>query len=332
MVPSSSSSCNIVQVTLVALHFLSVYGPGKLFVSGSHIVKSASQNHDVLRKEESIEIKRSLDFESSDREKQDQESFSHGGTQYISRSTGSSYFGNGGSGGSSHHSSNSSNGAGSYSSAKSSSSSSYDRSSYGSYGSYGSSSSSKASSSRFRPSTSEHGSSSSTYGSYGNYKYQHEEPMVPLAWVILLIITSVGLGMLLTANEFINHSEGNWANFCRLSVSILDCVWKIIYNCYRCRLSEIPNIVWTGGEDDDEDAYTDQELQNMKPRPGIERALDVEHKRSMNRLRKEFEQKKTGLGKKIAKTVGVVERGPGLVAFLGERKTYMKVSTSEPLE
>ena len=50
----------------------------------------------------------------------------------------------------------------------------------------------------------------------------------------------------------------------------------------------------------------------------------------MNRLRKDFSKKKTGLGKKIAKKVGVVERGPGLVALLGgERKTYMKVNTIE---
>ena len=158
--------------------------------------------------------------------------------------------------------------------------------------------------------------------------------MIPLAWVILLIIAFMGIGMLLTANEFISNSEGNWANFCRLSVSILDCVWKIFYNCYHCRLSEIPNIVWTGGvhqgDNDEEDAYTEQELQCMKPRPGIERALDVEHQKSMNKLKKEFVKKKTAMGNKIAKKVGVVERGPGLVALFGERKTYMQVSTDEP--
>lgn len=152
--------------------------------------------------------------------------------------------------------------------------------------------------------------------------------MIPLAWVILLVITSVSIGMLLTANEFITNSEGNLANFCRLSVNVLDCAWKIIYNCYHCRLSEIPNVVWAGDYVDDDDAYTEEELENMKCRPGIERALDVEHERSMKKMRKEF-QKKTELGKKIAKKVGIAERGPGLSRFLGEKKTYMKVDQTE---
>jgi hypothetical protein len=148
--------------------------------------------------------------------------------------------------------------------------------------------------------------------------------MVPLAWVILLVITFVGIGMLITANEFISNSEGNLANFCRLSVNVLDCIWKIFYNCYKCRLSEIPNVVWAGNEEtDDEDAYTELELQNMKCRPGIERAMEVEHQRSMNKLKREFRQKKT------AKKVGVVERGPGLAALLGARKTYVQAPTTE---
>ncbi len=213
-----------------------------------------------------------------------------------------------------------------------SSSSSHYGSSSSSYGSYGSPSSSSYSSSRSKYGGSS-SSSGSDYGSYGSsYKYQHEEPMVPLAWVILLIITFVGIGMLITANEFIYNTEGNLANFCRLSVKILDCIWRIIYNCYHCRLSEIPNVVWTAIDDDDEndgDAYTEEELQMMKLRPGIERALDVEHKRSMNRMKKEFSKRKTEIGKKVAKKVGVVERGPGLVALLGEKKTYIRVNTEE---
>ncbi len=259
--------------------------------------------------------------------------FGHGSSNGDGSGSGSSN-GNGGSssspygsyGGSPSSSSSYSYGSPSYGSSTSSRGSS--PSSHGSYGSYGGSSS--YSGSHRSPSGS---SSSSSYGSYNSSsKYQHEEPMIPLAWVILLIIASVGIGMLITANEFISNSEGNWANFCRLSVSILDCLWKIIYNCYHCRLSEIPNVVWAGEEDDDIEAYTEQELQNMKPRPGIERALDVEHKRSMNRLKKEFGKKKTALGNKIAKKVGVIERGPGLVALLGERKTYLQVNTEEPTD
>jgi hypothetical protein len=207
---------------------------------------------------------------------------------------------------------------------KPSSSSSSSSSSYGSYGSYGTSSSSSLSKSKGGKS-----STNKSFGSYTNYKYQHEEPMIPLAWVILLIITSVAIGMLITANEFISNTEGNIANFCRLSVNTLDCIWKIIYNCYKCQLSEIPNVVWSGGVDDNEESYTEQELQRMKCRPGIERALEVEHQRSMNKLRNEFKKKKTEMGNKIAKKVGVVERGPGLVALLGQKKTYMKVSTDE---
>ena len=152
--------------------------------------------------------------------------------------------------------------------------------------------------------------------------------MIPLAWVILLMITSVSIGMLLTANEFISNSEGNLANFCRLSVNVLDCAWKIIYNCYHCRLSEIPNVVWAGDYVDDDDAYTEEELENMKCRPGIERALDVEHERSMSKMKKEF-RKKTEMGKKIARKVGVHERGPGLTGLLGERKKYMKINQTE---
>jgi hypothetical protein len=193
------------------------------------------------------------------------------------------------------------------------SSSSSKGSSYGSYGSYGSSSSSSSSKSKTSKSRGKNSSNS--------YKYQHEEPMVPLAWVILLVITCVGIGMVITANEFISNSEGNLANFCRLSVNILECVWKIIYNCYHCRLSDIPNVVWYGEDDNAEDTYTDEELENMKLRPGIERALDVEHQRSMGRLKKEFSKRKTAMGNKIARKVGVVERGPGLLALLGERNT-----------
>mmetsp|Transcript_11209 Transcript_11209/g.16961 ORF Transcript_11209/g.16961 Transcript_11209/m.16961 type:complete len:345 (+) Transcript_11209:277-1311(+) len=225
------------------------------------------------------------------------------------------------------------------------SSSSSSRSHYGSsssYGSYGSPSSSSSSSySSYSSPRSKYGGSSSSYGSgsgSGSYKYRHEEPMVPLAWVILLVITFVGIGMLITANEFIYNTEGNLANFCRLSVKILDCIWRIIYNCYHCRLSEIPNVVWTAIDDDDDendgDAYTEEELQRMKLRPGIERALDVEHNRSMNRMKKEFSKnKKTEMGKKIAKKVGVAERGPGLKALMGgEKRTYARVNTEEKEE
>jgi len=62
----------------------------------------------------------------------------------------------------------------------------------------------------------------------------------------------------------------------------------VLYNLYHCRLSDIPAVVCASEYDDDGDEemmnYTEEELERMKLRPGIERALDVEHRKSLKKV------------------------------------------------
>lgn len=150
--------------------------------------------------------------------------------------------------------------------------SSYGTSSYGTTGSYGSSSSyKKSSSSRYHPG----------YDNEGSVDYH-----VLFVLLFVLFCLSVGL-MFYTAHEFANNPEGNFANCCRLSLNTLDCTGRLCYNLYQCRLGEVLGILCPG-DDDDNDDYTDEELQRMTLRPGIGRALDVEHGKAMKKLTMEM--------------------------------------------
>ncbi len=170
--------------------------------------------------------------------------------------------------------------------------------SYGSYGSgngqssyssYGSSSSSYSNANRLPSYSNNYNSpSSQSYARGSHYNNNngpyHGDPLhIPLAWVILLILATNSFATLMTAYKFEYDPEGNFANFCRLCMNTFDCVWKLIYNLYHCRLNEIPTVVSAAEDDDDE--YTEQELRAMKPRRGIGRALEVEHQKSMRKAK-----------------------------------------------
>jgi len=90
--------------------------------------------------------------------------------------------------------------------------------------------------------------------------------------------------MLLTAHSLEHHPEGTFANCCRVSLHTVSCVYSIIYNLYHCRLGEIPGIICGGSSELDEDEYTEEELERMNLRPGIERALDIEHRKALRKV------------------------------------------------
>lgn len=148
-------------------------------------------------------------------------------------------------------------------------------------------------------------SSSSLFGGGGssyNSRYKHSKnkfkaPAVPLPWVLFLMFTFVPIGMLLTAHQFESYPEGQCTNFCRLSLTTLECIWKVIYNLYHCRLGDIPSVVCAT---DEEDEYTEDDLERMKLRPGIERALDIEHRKSLKKTTKELAGAKTKRKLKLA--------------------------------
>lgn len=97
----------------------------------------------------------------------------------------------------------------------------------------------------------------------------------------LLLISATG--MLLTAHSMERHPEGTFANCCRVSLQSVICVYSIIYNLYHCRLGELPGII-CGGTELEEDEYTEEELERMNLRPGIERALDTEHRKALRKV------------------------------------------------
>lgn len=194
---------------------------------------------------------------------------------------------------------------------------------------------------------SSYGSTSSTYGSYGSYggasSYSYNSHSAPnkwgsstsrdpikidLFWVIILIMVTLGMGTLLTAHQFEHNSEGDYPNFCRLTLNIFYCLWMVLYNMYKCRLGEIPSVVCATDDFTDEDPYTEQELQTMKCRPGIENALEREHSRSMMKLlhsegatkKKNMKELTSQFGKqvgdRIKKNIGPVRKGPGLASVL----------------
>jgi len=89
-------------------------------------------------------------------------------------------------------------------------------------------------------------------------------------------------------------------------------VWKVLYNLYHCRLGDIPAVVCA--DDDEDDEYTDEDLETMKLRPGIERALDVEHRKALRRTTQELKKMKIK-----------VRKGPGMT---GETLAADRTSSS----
>ncbi len=177
---------------------------------------------------------------------------------------------------------------------------SYGSSSYGDTSAYGSSSSSSSPgssssySSRWGGTGSTATSSSRQWGTYSNNNRggHHNAVKIDLfKGIFFLLLISTG-GMLLTAHSMENDPEGTFANCCRVSLHTVNCVFSIIYNLYHCRLGEIPAII-CGANNLEEDEYTDEELERMNLRPGIERALDVEHRKALRKVGVEMNMIKT---------------------------------------
>ncbi len=114
--------------------------------------------------------------------------------------------------------------------------------------------------------------------------------------------------MLLTAHSLEHHPEGTFANCCRVSLHTVSCVYSIIYNLYHCRLGEIPGII-CGGSELTEDEYTEEELERMNLRPGIERALDTEHRKALRKVGVEMNMIKPKNGSSKANGVGGKSKG-----------------------
>jgi hypothetical protein len=204
-----------------------------------------------------------------------------------------------------------SNTYGSYGASPSSSSSAYGASSPRSSSSYygGSSYSSTwgAGSASSTSSSSSHqwGSSSSLRGGKGFQPVKID--LFKAIFFLLLICTT---GMLLTAHSMEHHPEGTFANCCRVSLHTVNCVYLIIFNLYHCRLGELPGII-CGGSELEEDEYTEEELERMTLRPGIEGALDREHRKALRKVGVEMNMikpKNGGAGKGKAK----VENGASI--------------------
>jgi hypothetical protein len=203
-----------------------------------------------------------------------------GGSSSSSSSYGeSSSFGNSAIGGSSSHSgggeiSSSSIGGGSYYSSSSAggdaiTSSYYDNDGY--------------SSSRYK-------SSSSTTKSKFATSQHKPLPTITISIIpaiLFLLFLTLG-GMLLTAHRMEHNPEGYFANFCRVVLHSITCFSGLLYNLYHGRWGDI--VQRALGDEDDEEDYTDEEMERMKLRPGIERALDVEHTKALRRVGIEMEK------------------------------------------
>jgi hypothetical protein len=203
-------------------------------------------------------------------------------------------------------------------------------SAYGDYGAYtpkGSSgsetlktsSSSYSSSGYGLDSYDNHGSSSTTSESYewgaassSTFKPSFNMPQLQLSLIpaIFLILFVTVTGMLITAYQMEHAPEGTFANCCRVSLTTVSCIYKVVYNLYHCRLGEIPQVVFASEFDDDE--LTDEELERMKLRPGIERALDVEHRKALRKVGIEMNKIKVNDGAKHDGTGNVEGHAGGL--------------------
>ena len=168
-------------------------------------------------------------------------------------------------------------------------------STYGSDSSYGSGSTYGASSGSSYGSASSYGSdsyssqwgtgaASSQWGTSQSSKSKLSVPTVNISlFLALFLAVIIALaGMLVTAHQMEHDPEGTYANCCRVSLHTVNCIYKVVYNLYHCRLGEIPQVVLASELEEDE--YTDEEIERMRLRPGIERALDVEHRKALRKV------------------------------------------------
>jgi hypothetical protein len=137
--------------------------------------------------------------------------------------------------------------------------------------------------------------------------------------ISLLTLATIA-GMLLTANRMEHAPDGNFANCCRVSLHTVHCVYKVVYNLYHCRLGDIPQAVFASEYGDDDD-YTDEEIERMRLRPGVERALDVEHRRALRKVGIEMNKIRatTTITKTGAKTTTITKTGAKTKNGSGER-------------
>lgn len=166
----------------------------------------------------------------------------------------------------------------------------------GDYSGYGAGGSSAGGYNKRRDGSSSYGSSygSSSYGSssqYGNYgssssfkKPSSASARVSLLGVVLVFFLMFPASALFTAYAFEHHPEGTYANFCRLSLNSTRCVYRMVYNIYHCRLGALTRNLFTEDEEQYGKDYSDEELERMKARPGLESAMDAEHGKAMKRL------------------------------------------------
>jgi hypothetical protein len=103
---------------------------------------------------------------------------------------------------------------------------------------------------------------------------------VPLIPVLLIAGSLLYFAMVFTAFMYQVHPESMFTNCCRISINTSRTAYLIGFNLYHCRLGDIPPIVCAM---DDEDDLDDEEIARMKPRAGIDKALEIEHKKTMDR-------------------------------------------------
>eukprot|EP00571_Detonula_confervacea_P015609 CAMPEP_0172308364 /NCGR_PEP_ID=MMETSP1058-20130122/8977_1 /TAXON_ID=83371 /ORGANISM="Detonula confervacea, Strain CCMP 353" /LENGTH=323 /DNA_ID=CAMNT_0013020757 /DNA_START=437 /DNA_END=1408 /DNA_ORIENTATION=+ len=127
-------------------------------------------------------------------------------------------------------------------------------------------------------------SSSSAPSSFSSKFSKVHAPSIRLSLlpaILLLVFVSL-TGMLATAHQMEHDPEGTFANCCRVSLHTANCIYKVVYNLYHCRLGDIPQVVFASELEEDE--YTDEEIERMRLRPGIERALDIEHRKALRKV------------------------------------------------
>lgn len=120
---------------------------------------------------------------------------------------------------------------------------------------------------------------------------------------IFLFSSVTFCGMLATAHHMEYNPEGTFANFCRLSLHTFHCLWGVIYNLYHCRLGEVAHVAFSTELEEDE--YTDEEIEHMRLRPGIEKALDVEHRKALRKVGIEMNKIRAGSNNNNKKGRGV---------------------------
>lgn len=234
---------------------------------------------------------------------EDEDEREEGSSGYGTYKKSSNKYDSGGGGGASIGSGYASpSGASSPSSSSSSYSSSLGAATSSSYNDGGYSSSRYKSPPASSPSSS-YSSTATTKSKFTTYKQLPTITISVIPAILFLLLLTLGM-MLLTAHRMEHYPEGNFANCCRVLLHSVSCFSRLLYNLYYGRWGDIVHRMATLGDEDDDtmEDYTDEEMERMKLRPGIERALDVEHSKALRRVGIEMEKiskikAKTKLGK-----------------------------------